>query len=122
MIPKDLKKYVTGVVEYKEIEKNIDLIEKTIQNLDTLYIISDNTLSSKAIQNQIINTTKKFENRFKIIYDNKIDITTLSEKVNSLPKNSAVLFTSLYSDIQDRYIPYNNLRIFFKLQNSLFLY
>lgn len=114
MIPKDLKKYVTGVVEYKEIEKNIDLIEKTIQNLDTLYIISDNTLSSKAIQNQIINTTKKFENRFKIIYDNKIDITTLSEKVNSLPKNSAVLFTSLYSDIQDRYIPYNNLRIFFQ--------
>ncbi len=116
MIPKDLRRYVTGVVEYKEIEKNIELIEKTIKNLDTLYIISDNTLSSKAIQNQILSASKKFENRFKIIYDNKIDITSLKEKVNSLPKNSAVLFTSLYSDIKGRYIPYNNLRVFF--QNS----
>ena len=116
MIPKDLRRYVTGVVEYKEIEKNIKLIENSIHNLDTLYIISDNTLSSKAIQNQIISATKKFENRFNIIYDNKIDITTLSQKVNSLPKNSAVLFTSLYSDIKGRYIPYNNLRTFF--QNS----
>ena len=116
MIPENLKKYVTGVVEYKEIEKNINLINQTIKNLDTLYIISDNTLSSKAIQNQILSASKKFENRFKIIYDNKIDITSLKEKVNSLPKNSAVLFTSLYSDIKGRYIPYNNLRVFF--QNS----
>lgn len=105
-IPKDLRKYITGVIEYKEIEKNINLISKTIDNLDTLYIISDDAFSSLAI--------KKFENRFNIIFDNQIDINTLNEKINSLPKNSAVLFTSLYRDKNGTYIPYNKLREFFK--------
>lgn len=58
MIPNELKKSVTGVIEYKEIEKNIELINRTIENLDTLYIISDNNLSSQAIQNQILEAKK----------------------------------------------------------------
>jgi signal transduction histidine kinase/ABC-type uncharacterized transport system substrate-binding protein len=114
IIPSNLKKYVTGVVEYKEIEKNINLINKTIKNLNTLYIVSDDSFSSLAIKNQILDGIHKFEKKFKIIFDNQIDIDTISEKINSLPANSAVLFTSLYTDKNKKYIPYSQLRTFFK--------
>ncbi|RWS48533.1 histidine kinase [Arcobacter venerupis] len=114
IIPTNQKKYVTGVVEYKEIEKNINLISKTIKDLNTLYIISDESFSSEAIKNQILEEIHKFKNKFKIIFDNQIDIDTISEKINSLPPNSAVLFTSLYRDKNNKYIPYSQLRTLFK--------
>jgi signal transduction histidine kinase/ABC-type uncharacterized transport system substrate-binding protein len=112
-ISKEQKKYVTGVVEYKQIKKNIELIKDTIKNLNTIYIISDDTFSSLAIKEQILDDIKEFEKDTKIIFDNQIDIDTLSEKVNSLPLNSAVLFTSLYKDKNDKYITYSQIRDFF---------
>ncbi|QKE29866.1 two-component system sensor histidine kinase [Arcobacter acticola] len=112
-IPLELKKYVTGVVEYKEIKENIELIKKTITDLNTLYIISDDTFSSLAIKEQILNDVKSFEKNIKIVFDNKIDIDTILNKVNSLPKNSAILFSSLYKDINEKYITSSQLRSFF---------
>lgn len=112
-IPLELKKDVTGVVEYKEIKKNIELIRKTIVDLNTLYIISDDTFSSLAIKEQILNDVKSFEKDIKIVFDNKIDIDTILNKVNLLPKNSAVLFSSLYKDINGKYITSSQLRKFF---------
>lgn len=115
-IPNNLKNSITGVIEYKEIKDNLKLIQNVIKDLDTLYIISDNTLSSDAIKKQIFEAISKFDNKINIIFDNKIDITTLNDKVKNLPKNSAILFTSLYKDINEKYVPYSYLRNFF--QNS----
>jgi signal transduction histidine kinase/ABC-type uncharacterized transport system substrate-binding protein len=112
-IPLDLKKYVTGVVEYKEIKKNIELIKKTITDLNTLYIISDDTFSSLAIKEQILNDAKSFGKDTKIVFDNQIDINTILDKINSLPKNSAILFSSLYKDINGKYITSSQLRYLF---------
>jgi len=112
-IPNEMKNYVTGVIEFKEIKKNIKLIKDTISDLNTLYIISDDTFSSLAIKEQILNDSKSFEKDIKIIFDNQIDINTISEKVNSLPLNSAILFTSLYKDKNGKYITYSQLRDFF---------
>ena len=112
-IPLELKKYVTGVVEYKEIKENVELIKKTITDLNTLYIISDDTYSSLAIKEQILNDVKSFEKDIKIVFDNKIDIDTILNKVNALPKNSAVLFSSLYKDINGKYITSAQLRKIF---------
>lgn len=112
-IPKELEKYVTGVVEYKQIKKNIELIKNTIKDLNTIYIISDDTFSSLAIKEQILEDIKEFEKDIKIIFDNQIDIYTLGQKINSLPLNSAVLFTSLYKDKNDKYITYSQIRDFF---------
>ena len=52
-IPLHLQRFVTGVIEYKEIEKNVKLIKTMIPNINTLYIVSDNSFSSLAIKNQI---------------------------------------------------------------------
>uniref|UniRef100_UPI0040474E67 ABC transporter substrate binding protein n=1 Tax=Aliarcobacter sp. TaxID=2321116 RepID=UPI0040474E67 len=112
-IPSDLKEYVTGVIEYKDIRRNIQLIKDTIANLDTLYIVSDDTFSSLAIKEQILNEIKEFQKDTKIIFDNKIEIESLHKKINSLPSNSAVLFTSLYKEKNGKYIAYSKLRNLF---------
>ena len=112
-IPKELERYVTGVIEYKEIKENLDLIKKTINDLDTIYIVSDDTFSSNAIKEQILNDIKNFDKSINVVFDNQIDISTLSQKVNSLPQNSAVLFTSLYVDKNGKFITYSQLRDFF---------
>ena len=112
-IPKDLEKYITGVVEYKDIKNNIKLIKELIPNLNIIYIISDSAYSSLAIKEQILEDIKEFEKDTKIIFDNQIDMDTLSQKVNSLPQNSAVLFTSLYKDKNEKYITYSQIRDFF---------
>jgi len=112
-ISQTLKKKVAGVVEYKDIEKNFQLISSVIKDLNTLYIISDDTLSSNKIKPQIFEQIKRYKDRFNIIYDNQIEFNKLESKVNNLPKNSAVLFTSLYIDKNKQYIPYNEIREFF---------
>lgn len=112
------QKHVTGVVEYKDIRKNIKLIESFLPSLSTLMIISDNSFSSLAIKKQILSTAKEFDNKFKIIYNNDIDLDTLPTQINKLSKNSAILFTSLYKDKFNQYVPYNDLRKIF--QNSKF--
>ncbi len=114
LIPKKLKDKITGVVEYKDIRKNLELINKVIKDLDTLYIISDDTLSSNEIKSQIFKTIKDFDAKFKILYDNQIVLDKIQMKINNLPKNSAVLFTSLYIDKNKQYIPYNEIRELFK--------
>ena len=85
------------------VKLNIELIKKTITDLNTLYIISDDSFSSLAIKNQILEEMQKFEKNFKIVFDNQIDIDTITDKINSLPKNSAILFTSLYRDKNKKY-------------------
>ncbi len=112
-IPKELSKYITGVVEYKEIKENLQLIKNTISNLNTIFIISDDTFSSNAIKEQILNDIKDFDKSINVIFDNQIDIDTLNEKVNSLPQNSAVLFTSLYKDKNNKYVTYVQIKDFF---------
>ncbi len=113
-VPKELDGKITGIVEYKDIRKNLELISKVIKDLNTLYIISDDTLSSNEIKSQIFKTMKEYEHKFKIIYDNQIILNELESKINNLPKNSAVLFTSLYVDKNKQYIPYNEIREFFR--------
>ncbi|WP_298751388.1 ABC transporter substrate binding protein [uncultured Arcobacter sp.] len=112
-IPNKLKNTIPGVIEYKEIKENIALIKDVIKDLNTIYIISDDTLSSKAIKKQIVKAMSEFKNDINIIFDNKIDIHTLDKKVKNLPENSAILFTSLYKDINKEYVPYSHLREFF---------
>ena len=113
LIQKELKDKITGVIEYKDIKKNIELIQKIITDLDTLYIISDDSFSSLAIKEQIIKESYEFKKDIKIIFDNQIDMNTILEKVNSIPSNSAILFTSLYKDKNENFITSFQLREFF---------
>lgn len=117
-IPLFLQNRVTGVMEYKNIRKNLQLISDLMPNVSNLYIMSDNSFSSLAIKKQILDTAKEYKNKFKTIYDNNISLSDIDNKLNKLPKNSAILFTSFYKDRDGNYITYAQLKSFF--QNSKF--
>ncbi|MDD2383838.1 MAG: ABC transporter substrate binding protein [Sulfurospirillaceae bacterium] len=112
-ITPELKHYVTGVIEYKDIRSNLQLIYHLFPSLKMVYIISDDSYSSLAIERQIINESNEFKDKFNVVFDNKIDFDTIDEKIEKLPKHSAILFTSFYKDMHGTYIPYNKLQAFF---------
>jgi len=106
----------TGVVEYKEVQKSLELIKNLIPNLDTVYIVSDKAYSSKRIKEQIFEAKKSMDEKINIIYDNEVSLETTPQILQNLPIRSALLFTSLYRDKDEVYVPYAKLRSFF--QNS----
>jgi signal transduction histidine kinase/ABC-type uncharacterized transport system substrate-binding protein len=108
----------TGVIEYKEVEKTFELIASLVPNLQTIYIMSDKAYSSRRIKEQIFEAKKRYADRFEIIYDNDILLETMPEKLEKLPIRSAILFTSLYRDTNEVYVPYAKLKTFFR-QTSL---
>ncbi|WP_333804235.1 sensor histidine kinase [Sulfurospirillum sp.] len=116
--PKDLdaylKQYITGVIEYKDIRKNLELIYKLFPAIKMVYIISDDAYSSLIIKDQIIEESNHFKDKFRVSFDNQIDFNTIDEKIAKLPKQSAILFTSFYRDVNDQYIPYHRLQGFFQ--------
>lgn len=113
-IDDSMKPYVTGVVEYKDIRANLELIYQLFPATKMVYILSDNAYSSLAIKDQIIDESNNFQDKFRVVFDNQIDFNTIDEKINKLPKQSVILFTSFYRDINDVYIPYSRLRSFFQ--------
>jgi len=113
-ISKELKPFVTGVVEYKDIRKNLELMHTLFPALKMVYIISDDAYSSLAIKEQIIEESNHFKDRFRVVFDNKIDFDTIDEKIAKLPKHSAILFTSFYRDVYGTYVPYYKLNAFFQ--------
>lgn len=117
-IPSNIKSLVSGIIEFKEVRKNIKMIRQLIPNLNTLYVISDNSYSSKRIKKQVLKAIEDFSSDFNIVFDDEIDTDTIEEKINALPAQSAVLYTSLYKDKFGDYIPYNKIRELFK--NSKF--
>ncbi|WP_238098893.1 sensor histidine kinase [Sulfurospirillum diekertiae] len=109
-----LKKYVTGVIEYKDIRTNLELIYQLFPATKMVYIISDDAYSSLAIKEQIIDESNNFQDKFRVVFDNKIDFNKIDEKIDKLPKHSVILFTSFYRDMYGVYIPYHRLRSFFQ--------
>ncbi|HAW58133.1 MAG TPA: histidine kinase, partial [Bacteroidales bacterium] len=108
--PKDIndtmKPYVTGVVEYKDIRKNLELIYQLFPAIKMVYIISDDAYSSLVIKDQIIDESNNFQDKFRVVFDNQIDFDAIDAKIEKLPKHSAILFTSFYRDMNDKYVPY----------------
>ncbi len=109
-----MKEYVTGVVEYKDIRKNLELIYQLFPTTKMVYIISDNAYSSLVIKDQIIDESNNFQDKFRIVFDNQIDFDKIDEKIEKLPKHSVILFTSFYRDINNMYVPYYKLKAFFQ--------
>jgi signal transduction histidine kinase len=107
------RSFTTGVVEYKEVEKSLELIKKLIPNLKTIYILSDKAYSSMRIKEQIFEAKKKMAASIDIIYDNEVSLKETPKVLKKLPIRSAILFTSLYRDKDEEYLPYAKLRTFF---------
>lgn len=103
-----LNENIPLVLESKEIRVNIDFIAKIIPNLKQLYIINDYTGASVLVNHTYRKEAKKLEEEkgIKTVLNFEGNLEKIIEDINNLPKNSAVLFGSLFRDKDGNYIPY----------------
>ena len=101
-----MKKYMTGVVEQVDIEKNFELIKHLHPNLKKLVIINDTSKTGYAIKRDLRPIIKKYKNDFEIEYVDDLDINNISKKVSNLGKDTAILFVLLFKDTTGKYFTY----------------
>ena len=102
----NMKKYMTGVVEQVDLEKNFELIQKLHPNLERLLIINDRSKTGLAVKRDLRNIIKKYETKFDIEYIDKMEIETLKKKVSNLGKNDVILFVLMFKDTTGKYFTY----------------
>lgn len=105
-----LKNGIPVVLESKEIKDNMDFISKILPKLEHLYIINDFTGASVLINHVYEEEALHYEKRgIKTTVNFDGNLTKIAEDLQDLPKNSAVLFGSLFRDKENNYIPYYEL-------------
>ena len=103
----NMKKYMTGVVEQVDLEKNFELISKLQPNLETLLILNDKSKTGLAVKRDLRNVIEKYSKKFKIEYIDNLDIANIEKKVSNLDKEkSAILFVLLFKDKAGKYFTY----------------
>ncbi|RXJ86063.1 ABC transporter substrate binding protein [Arcobacter sp. CECT 8985] len=102
-----LNKKIPLILESKEIEKNINFITKILPNLKQLYIINDYTGASVLVNHTYKAQAKKLEKKgIKATVNFNGNLKKIKKDIQNLPKNSAVLFGSLFRDKFGKYVPY----------------
>jgi len=101
-----MKKYMTGVVEQVDLEKNFELIKDLHPNLKKLLIINDTSKTGYAIKRDLRPIIKKYKNEFEIEYIDNLEIDGITKKVSNLTNDTAVLFVLLFKDTTGKYFTY----------------
>jgi PAS domain S-box-containing protein len=102
-----LKKNIPLILESKEIKINMNFISKILPNLKELYIINDYTGASVLVNHTYEKEAEELEKKgIKTVLNFDGNLEKIAEDIKNLPKNSAVLFGSLFRDKYGNYIPY----------------
>ena len=101
-----MKKYMTGVVEQVDLEKNFELIKDLHPNIKKLVIINDTSKTGYAVKRDLRPIIKKYKKDFEIEYIDNLDIDNISKKVSKLGEDTVVLFVLLFKDTTGKYFTY----------------
>ncbi len=101
-----MTKYMTGVVEQVDLEKNFKLILDLQPNLKKLIIINDRSKTGYAMKRDLRPIIEKYSKKIKIEYLDNMDIKNLQKKVATLDSNTAILFVLLFKDKTGKYFTY----------------
>lgn len=100
----DMYKYMSGLAEEVDIEKNFELISHMHPNLKNILIINDTSATGYAIKRDLNPIIEKYKKRFNIEYTDNLEIANLKEKVSNLDKkNSVILFVLLFKDTTGKF-------------------
>ena len=96
------KKNITGIIEKPDLRGTIELILKIKKNLKNLLVVTDQTVTGKLINKRIKNLEKEYE---EIKFINTSDFTKeeLLKSVETLNKQSAILFITFFKDKNNNY-------------------
>ncbi|MBU3014287.1 PAS domain-containing protein [Poseidonibacter lekithochrous] len=101
-----MKKYMTGVVEQVDLEKNFELIKDLHPNLKKLLIINDTSRTGYAVKRDLRPIIKKYKKEFEIEYIDNLEINEITKKVSTLGDDTAILFVLLFKDTTGKYFTY----------------
>lgn len=104
----DVKKYhlenkVSGILEKRAFDENIEMISSLIPHLKKLYIINDKSVNGDDSEPFIESAIDKIANKFEIEYIRKSTLKDLKNKFSVSNKEEAVLFIRFYNDKDGNY-------------------
>ena len=102
-----MKKYMSGVVEQVDIEKNFNLILDIHPDLKKLIIINDFSKTGQAIRRDLRNIIPKFKKRInEIEYIDNMDMEDIKKKLKNAKKDTVILFVLLFKDKTGKFFTY----------------
>ena len=101
-----MTRYMSGVVEQVDLEKNFELILNLQPKLKKLVIINDRSKTGYAMKRDLRAIIKKYSKRIEIEYLDNMDIKALQEKVKNVKDDTAILFVLLFKDKAGKYFTY----------------
>mgnify|MGYP000420881155 CR=1 FL=1 len=103
----NMQKYMTGIVEQVDIEKNFELILNLHPNLKKLIIINDFSKTGQAIRRDLRSIIPKFKSRIKDIeYIDNMDMKDIKTKLKNAKKDTVILFVLLFKDKTGKFFTY----------------
>jgi|GEM_PF-1283398 len=92
----EVRRGYTGVFESHPIKDTIDVARNINPNLKRLYIVTDGTVTGRAVRNHFEQYEDAYED-FQFEYAHQgMDRTALQNSLESLPENSAVIYVTYY--------------------------
>ena len=102
----NMQKYMTGVVEQVDLEKNFKLILQLHPKMKNLLILNDKSKTGLALKRDLRKIIRKYEKKINIEYIDNMDIIKIKNKVKNLTKDSVILFVLLFKDKKGKYFTY----------------
>ena len=101
-----MTRYMTGVVEQVDLEKNFELILNLHPKLKKLVIVNDRSKTGYAIKRDLRPIIKKYSKKVEIEYIDDIAIENLQKKASKLDDDTVILFVLLFKDKTGKYFTY----------------
>lgn len=97
---------VTGVVEYVNYEKTIDLIKQLFPDLKTLYVLADETRTGKLNKAEFAQVMQNLGNPLDYSFIPDGSFQDILEYVSQIPSHAVLLLLAYSQDVNGTYIPY----------------
>lgn len=98
----------TGFLYEYDVDANIRMIKKIYPQTQNIAFVSDNSYGGVTLQAHVVKEMKKFPELNLILLDGRVNtIYTISDKLHSLPPNTALLMGTWRVDMNDGYFMRN---------------
>jgi signal transduction histidine kinase len=111
-----LENKISAILEKRDLETNIKIIEKLYPSLKKLFIINDKSQNALHTEPQILEVLQKNHNTYQMIYLQENNLANLADKFSKIEKDTVILFIRFYKSQEGKL--YKNYEIENFIQNA----
>lgn len=93
-----VEKKVSALIEKRDLESNVKLIETVIPTIKKLYLINDKSINATHTEPLIKELFDKFHNKYELVYLREDSLVDLKKKFSKYEEDSAILFIRFYKN------------------------